>query len=188
MSFDFTAARLTMVESQVRTSDVTDTDLQDAMRIVAREAFCPRGREHLAYAETQIEYTPGQYLMAPRDIAKILQRLKARSGEKALAIAAPYAAAVLREMGLDVTEQGAGDVVASGAYDVIVSEGAVSEVPAGWLAGLSADGRLGLVERAGPVGKARIHVRSGEGFAAQDGFDAAPHYLTGFEPRPAFSF
>ena len=188
MSFDYTAARLTMVESQVRTSDVTDTDLQDAMRTVAREGFCPAGREHLAYAETQIEYAPGQYLMAPRAIAKILHLLKARSGESALAIAAPYAAAVLRQMGLAVVEQAADAPVSAGAFDVIVSEGAVAEVPAAWLAGLGAHGRLGLVERKGPVGKAKIHVRSDDGFAARDGFDAAPHYLLGFEPKAAFSF
>ena len=188
MSFDYTAARMTMVESQVRTSDVTDTDLQDAMRIVARESFCPAGREHLAYAETQIEYAPGQYLMAPREIAKILQLLKARSGESALAIAAPYAAAVLRQMGLVVIEQTADAPVAAGAFDVIVSEGAVTEVPGAWLAGLNAQGRLGLVERKGLVGKAKIHVRSDDGFAARDGFDAAPHYLPGFEPKAAFSF
>ena len=100
MTFDFRAARLTMVESQVRTSDVTDTDLQDAMRTIPRERFCPEGKAFLAYAETEIEYAPGQFLMAPRDIAKLLQLLKPRSGETALAIAAPYAAAVLRQMEL----------------------------------------------------------------------------------------
>jgi hypothetical protein len=31
-------------------------------------------------------------------------------------------------------------------------------------------------------------VRSDDGFAARDGFDAAPHYLPGFEPKAAFSF
>lgn len=188
MTFDFRAARLTMVESQVRTSDVTDTDLQDAMRTVPRERFCPEGKLFLAYAETEIEYAPGQYLMAPRDIAKLLQLLKPRSGERALAIAAPYAAAVLRQMGLQVTEQGPNDAVSSGAFDVIVTEGAVDHVPQSWLKGLSATGRLGAVERSGPVGKAKIHVLSEDGFGARDGFDASCAYLAGFEPKPSFAF
>ena len=38
MTFDYQAARLTMVESQVRTSDVTDLCVQDAMRLAPREA------------------------------------------------------------------------------------------------------------------------------------------------------
>ncbi len=187
MTFDFRAARLTMVESQVRTSDVTDTDLQDAMRTIPRERYCPEGKAFLAYAETEIEYAPGQFLMAPRDIAKLLQLLKPRSGETALAIAAPYAAAVLRQMGLTVVEQGANDPVAKGAYDVIVSEGAVHHAPQAWLGGLSATGRMGLVERSGPMGKAKIFVPAEEGFGARDGFDAAPRYISGFEPKASFA-
>lgn len=187
MSFDFRAARLTMVESQVRTSDVTDTDLQDAMRTVPREQFCPEGKAFLAYAETEIEYAPGQFLMAPRDIAKLLQLLKPRSGETALAIAAPYAAAVLRQMGLKVAEQGANDPVSIGGYDVILTEGAVHHVPQAWLEGLNDTGRLGVVERSGPMGKAKIYVQAEEGYGARDGFDAAPRYINGFEPRPSFA-
>jgi protein-L-isoaspartate(D-aspartate) O-methyltransferase len=188
MSFDFRAARLNMVESQVRTSDVTDTDLQDAMRAVAREPFCPEGKAYLAYAETEIEIAAGQFLMAPRDIAKLLQLLKPRSGEKALAIAAPYAAAVLRQMGLEVSEQCSDAAVISGFFDVIVTEGSVSQVPTDWLRALAADGRLGVVERNGPVGKARIYVVSEQGFGAQDGFDAAPPYLAGHAPKASFAF
>ena len=45
MTFDYQAARLTMVESQVRTSDVTDLHVQDAMRIAPREALCPAGKK-----------------------------------------------------------------------------------------------------------------------------------------------
>jgi hypothetical protein len=41
MTFDYLAARLTMVESQVRTSDVTDLHVQDAMRIAPRENTPP---------------------------------------------------------------------------------------------------------------------------------------------------
>jgi protein-L-isoaspartate(D-aspartate) O-methyltransferase len=187
MSFDFRAARLTMVESQVRTSDVTDTDLQDAMRTVPRERFCPEGKAFLAYAETEIEYAPGQFLMAPRDIAKLLQLLKPRSGETALAIQAPYGAALLRQMGLSVVEHGASDPVAKGAYDVILTEGAVHHAPLAWLEGLNASGRLGVVERSGPMGKAKIFVPAEEGFGARDGFDSAPRYIDGFEPKASFA-
>ena len=81
----------------------------------------------------------------------------------------------------------ANDPVAKGAYDVIVSEGAVHHAPQAWLEGMSADGRMGLVERSGPMGKAKIFVPAEEGFGARDGFDAAPRYISGFEPKASFA-
>ena len=47
MSSDFAAARLNMVESQIRTADVTDLPLQDALRVVPRENLVPAGKGYL---------------------------------------------------------------------------------------------------------------------------------------------
>ena len=95
---DFSSARYNMVESQVRTNDVTDLGIQDAMRTVPRERFCAPARSFSAYAEVEAEICPGRWLMKPRDIAKLLQAAKPKSGERALCLAAPYAAAVLAHM------------------------------------------------------------------------------------------
>ena len=103
MALDFTAARVNMVENQVRTNDVTDLPIQDAMRVIARERFCQPGKTYLAYAEAAVEYAPGLYLLEPRDVAKLLQAVYPEPGETALAIAAPYAAALLAKMGVRVT-------------------------------------------------------------------------------------
>ena len=43
MSSDFAAARLNMVESQIRTADVTVLPLLDALRVVPREILVPAG-------------------------------------------------------------------------------------------------------------------------------------------------
>ena len=169
---DFTAARVNMVENQVRTNDVTDLPIQDAMRVVARERFCPPGKAYLAYAEAAVEYAPGLYLMEPRDVSKLLQAVYAEPGESALAIAAPYAAALLAEMGLKVTLRlpnaaavqavtraldgagvavEAGDLAAvpgGGPYDVVVCEAAVPHPPQAWRDALGEGGRLGVVESA----------------------------------------
>src|SRR5437016_5049030 len=124
---DFAAARTNMVESQVRTQDVTDLAIQDAMRAVAREALAPPAKAAAAYADIEIEYAPGRWLLKPRDVAKLLQAIRPRAGERALAISAPYAAAVLEAMGLAVTQVPADDLgSAGGAYDVVICEGAVS--------------------------------------------------------------
>ena len=77
MTFDFRAARLTMVESQVRTADVTDLAITDAMRTAPREGLCP-DKAGLAYADAEIEYAPGLYLMRPREIGKLLQAVQPR--------------------------------------------------------------------------------------------------------------
>jgi len=190
MSTDFAAARLNMVESQIRTADVTDLPLQDALRVVARETVVPAGKAWLAYTETEVEYAPGRWLLRPRDVGKLLQCLKPRAGEKALAIAAPYAAAVLEAMGLSVTRLDSEDLKAvnGGPYGLIVCEGAVGVVPASWIAALAIGGRLGVVERTGPVGRAMVYVKAEDGIGRRAVFDSTPPVLAGFVPEVGFAF
>jgi protein-L-isoaspartate(D-aspartate) O-methyltransferase len=190
MSADFAAARLNMVESQVRPSDVTDLALQDAIRVVPRETLLPPARAFAAYADAEVEYAPGRWLMRPRDAAKLLQALQPRAGETALAIAAPYAAAVLEAMGVKVSRLDDGDLAAApaGPFDLVVSEGAVARAPDSWKSALARGGRLGVVERDGPMGKAMVYVRADDGVAARSAFDAAPPWLAGFEPVHGFAF
>ena len=189
MTDDFSAARDIMVDSQVRPQDVTDLTIQDAMRAVPRERLVPPGKVWLAYADTEVEYAPGRWLLSPRDVAKLLQGLHPRAGEAALAIAAPYAAAVLEHMGLKVTRLEAGDLRAvSGSWPLIVCEGAVSETPAGWLAAIAPGGRLGVVERNGPLGRATIYVKSEAGVGSRPLFDCTPPVMAGHEAQPGFVF
>jgi protein-L-isoaspartate(D-aspartate) O-methyltransferase len=189
MSADFAAARATMVDTQVRPQDVTDLAIQDAMRAVPRETLIPPAKVSMAYADTEVEYAPGRWLLSPRDVAKLLQGLKPRPGEAALAIAAPYAAAVLEAMGLAVTRMDGADLGSpSGRWSLIVCEGAVSRAPEAWLTAIAPGGRLGVVERSGPAGRAMLHVRSEAGVGSRPLFDAAPPVMAGFEREPGFVF
>jgi protein-L-isoaspartate(D-aspartate) O-methyltransferase len=190
MTFDFAAARDKMVDGQVRTSDVTDLQLIDAFRKVERETLCPPDKAAFAYAEAEVAYAPGLYLMRPREVAKLLQALQPRAGERALAVAAPYAAAVLEAMGLTVerVEQGDFNAVPGKDYDIVVSEAAVERAPPAWIAALAPGGRLAVVERKGPVGKARLYIQGDQGTAVREVFDSSPHYLPGFAPEPGFAF
>ncbi len=190
MTFDFTAARKNMVDSQVSPSDVTDPAILEAVRLVARERLCPPDKQSLAYADTEVPCGGGRYLMRPREAAKLLQALRPRAGERALAIAAPYVAAVLEEMGLSVDRLDDGDLAApaGGGYDVVVSEGAVAALPPGWIAALGKGGRLAVVERNGPVGKAWLHTKADQGVGAREVFDSTPPMLSGFEAKPHFAF
>ncbi len=190
MSSDFAAARLNMVESQIRTADVTDLPLQDALRLVPRETLVPAGKGYLAYADANVEYAPGRWLLRPRDVGKLLQHLRPREGDKALAIAAPYAAAVLERMGLQVTRLDGEDLTAvpGGDYDVIICEGAVPSAPASWTKALTVGGRLAVIERDGPVGRAVIYVHAEDGVGRRAVFDATPPLLTGFAVEQGFAF
>ena len=185
---DLAAARLNMVESQVRTQDVTDVRIQDAMRQIPRERFMPEGKAYLAYADTEVEYAPGRWLLKPRDIGKLLQALRPMPGERVLAIAAPYGAAVIEAMGLPVERIDGEELAApTGAYDVILCEGAVGRAPQAWLEALAPGGRLGVVERDGPVGRACLYLRAEDGVGRRELFDAFPPVLRGFEAQHGFA-
>jgi protein-L-isoaspartate(D-aspartate) O-methyltransferase len=190
LSASFAAQRANMVESQVRTADVTDHAIQDAMRAVPRESLLPTDTAYLAYADVEVEYAPGRWLLKPRDVAKLLQALRPRPKERALAIAAPYAAAVLERIGLSVERCDAGDLgAAAGRYELAICEGAVAEIPPGWLEALAhPGGRLGAVQRKGPVARGVMVVRTEASFGRLDLFDCGPPYMAGFEPRRSFVF
>ena len=189
MTANFAAERSIMVDSQVRPQDVTDLAIQDAMRAAPRETVVPAGREYLAYADTEVEYAPGRWMLRPRDVAKLLHGLRPRAGETALAIASPYAALVLETMGLKVTRIDGPDLKAvTGQWDLIVCEGAVSGTPQAWLDAIAPGGRLGVIERKGRAGAAVIHSRSEAGVGARAIFSCAPPFLAGFEPQTSFVF
>jgi len=190
MAADFAAARENMVESQIRTADVTDLAIQDAVRHVDRERLLPEGKSFSAYADTEVEYAPGRFLMRPRDVAKMLQALEPQAGETALAIAAPYAAAVLERLGLTVErlDDAALRVAQTGRYDLVISEGAVSEPPEDWKDSLALHGRLGIVVRSGPLGRAMLYIRFEDGVGARSLFESSAVVLSGFEPKAAFVF
>ncbi len=186
---DFAAARLNMVESQVRTQDVTDVRLHDAMRELPREQFVPEGKGYLAYADLEVEYAPGRWLLKPRDVAKLLQEARPMPAERALAVAAPYAAAVLEVLDLGVTRLDEDLKQApAGEFDLIICEGAVSRAPQSWLDALALEGRLAVIERNGPVGKAVLYVRGADGIGRRELFDATPPVLAGFEAERGFAF
>ncbi|WP_395650637.1 protein-L-isoaspartate O-methyltransferase [Brevundimonas sp.] len=207
---DTAAARKVMVDSQVRVNDVTDRGIQAALLSVAREKFCAPDRAWAAYAEVEVDITGDRKLMMARDVAKLLQALQPRSGETALAIAAPYAAAVLAAMGLSVTAQDSDqavlDVVSEGLaeagvatvmqslaqpsgdnYDLIVSEVGVAQRPEAWIAALKVGGRLAVVERSGPAGKAVLYVKGREGVSRRELFDSNPGVVAEMTPAPAFA-
>ncbi|MBS0383946.1 MAG: protein-L-isoaspartate O-methyltransferase [Proteobacteria bacterium] len=215
---DFARARDLMVETQVRTNDVTDARILRAMRTLPRERFAPPQHRSLAYADMEIEVAPARTLMRPRDLSKLLQALAPQSHERALEIAGAtgYGAAVLASCCMEVVAHDPDPNLSFAAqaalescglanaktvsapivngwaddapYDVIMLNGAAEIVPDAWLQQLAPKGRLAVIVRTGAAGSARIYTRSGDTIAYRTAFDAAPPIAPGLEKPPAFVF
>ena len=97
---NFEAARIKMVDNQIRTTDVTSHSVLTAFLSVPREEFVPAKMRELAYIDTDIELVGGtapRYLMEPSPLAKLLQLAGISKSDKVLEIGAGtgYASAVL---------------------------------------------------------------------------------------------
>ena len=64
----------------------------------------------------------------------------------------------------------------------------MTRAPDAWTAALATNGRLGVVERDGPVGKAVLYLRTADGLGRRDLFDGFPPVLAGFEAHHGFAF
>jgi protein-L-isoaspartate(D-aspartate) O-methyltransferase len=201
---NFEQARATMIESQVRTNDVSDLALQSAMRKVAREGFVVEDRRAFAYAEVTCPTPSGRELWKPRDFAKLAQAAQILAGDTILVVAGAggYSAAVFAAMGCDVTVLdteacaidgvksvvGALDQPPRGDFDVVFVDGAVEVIPEAWGQALRVGGKLCVIVQSGHMGEAKLGVKSGDGLALRTIFNAVVPKLSGFEAAPAFTF
>jgi len=215
---DYAAQRLNMVESQVRTNDVTDTRIHAAMREVPREQFVPGARRAVAYAEAAVEIVRGRYLLEPRTFSKLLQLASVSANDSVLdvACATGYSTAVIARLAKSVIglEQdadlvrvaseavpGAGaknativqgalidGFAAKAPYDVIFINGAIEVVPEPLLAQLAEGGRLVAVIKSGELGRATLYLREHGRVGHRIAFDAAAPTLVGFRNTVGFVF
>jgi protein-L-isoaspartate(D-aspartate) O-methyltransferase len=101
--------RRNMVDTQLRTYDVTNKKLLDAIESVGREFFVPEAMRGLAYVDQPIRLTVSEKdtrtLLTPMVLARMIQAADIESGSRILDVAggAGYGAAVMAAMGADVT-------------------------------------------------------------------------------------
>jgi len=134
---DYAAARLSMVEGQLRTNKVTDEAVLDAFLAVPRERFVPTTLRGSAYVDDDLPLGRGRWLMEPMVLARLLQLAAIRRDDKVLEIgcATGYATALLTRMAEDVTALECDPEFAAvarrflGAFATCVVEG---ELAAGW--------------------------------------------------------
>ncbi len=106
---NFEAARIKMVDNQIRTTDVTSHAVLAAFLSVPREEFVPAAVKPLAYIDSDIELaadaTGGRrYLMEPSPLAKLLQLGAISKDDKVLEIGCGtgYASAILSSLAASV--------------------------------------------------------------------------------------
>ena len=79
-------ARFNMVEQQIRTWDVLDQRVLDLLHTVPREKFVPGPYAGVAYADTNIPLSDGQFMLPPRVVARILQALQPQRMDRVLEV------------------------------------------------------------------------------------------------------
>jgi protein-L-isoaspartate(D-aspartate) O-methyltransferase len=211
---DWAEARKRMVDGQLRPSRVTEPRLLAAFQELPRHPFVPEAMRARSHADQDVPLPGGRALIAPMKLARLLQALAVRPGERVLVAAAGpgYGAALLARLDAQVTAlEDAPELLAlaraaapglrleeadpaagwpGGApYDAILVEGAVPELPHALAAQLAEGGRLATVLRPpGTPGIAVLARRAGGAVSVLELFDCTAPLLPAFAPRPAFAF
>ena len=166
------AARLNMVEGQLRTNKVTDEAVLDGFLTTPRERFVPPPLRGIAYIDDDIPLGNGRVLIEPLVLARLLQFAAIGKQDKVLEIgcATGYATALLAKLAASVVAVESDSQLAAAAranlaalglgniqlqeapleagwragapYDVILINGGVAEIPATVSDQLAEGGRL----------------------------------------------
>ena len=214
----YTARRTTMVDTQVRPSDVTKFPIIDAMLQVAREKFVPPSQKEHAYVGENLEIGDNRVVLEPRTLAKMLDGLDISPDDLVLDLGCGYgySSAVIARMAEAVvaveedsyiardaqealSEAQADNVIlheaplAEGApehgpYDVIIVQGGVASIPAAILDQMKDGARIGAVFVENGVGEARIGYKIDGYKTWRIAFNAGAPILPGFEAVVEFTF
>jgi protein-L-isoaspartate(D-aspartate) O-methyltransferase len=173
----FDAARIRMIESQLRPNKVADEQVLRAFASIRRELFVPEHLRRVAYIDEDLPLGGGRYLMEPMVAARLLQAAEVVPTDTALVVGAGsgYEAAitgalarnvVALEEDPDLSRRARAALVdhaiavvnvvegplrdgyrARAPYDVILFGGAIVEVPTEIASQLTEGGRLLAVVR-----------------------------------------
>ena len=174
---DFAAARLNMVESQIRPNKVTDPRVIAAFEGLPREDFLPEALRAIAYSDRSLKVGAGRYILDPMVLARLVQAADPLASDIVLDIAcgSGYSTAVLArlaatvvaveseprlvelanatltELEVDSAVVVEGSLAAGradqGPYDAILINGMVDRVPEVLTEQLADGGRLVTVQR-----------------------------------------
>jgi protein-L-isoaspartate(D-aspartate) O-methyltransferase len=208
---DFAAARLAMVESQLRPQGVTDPAVLEAMSAIPRERFLPNETRPLAYVDRGVAIGSGRFMPPPAVLGQLLSQMMPRRGERSLVVGAGtgYSASVLERIGLSVVALESSAELAARARelgietvegplekgwntgapnDQILIDGSVEYIPDAIIEQLADGGRLGgaMVDRG--ITRLVIGRKAGGAFGTLSVGDAGVPALPGFSRPKEFTF
>lgn len=213
MPIDFELARHAMVEQQVRPWEVLDPRVLGALSTLKREDFVPPRHRRLAFADMALPLEHGELMMKPVVEGRLLQALDLSPEDEVLEIGtgSGFLTACLAQLARDVlsidihadfVERARGRLAATGLanvrvevadalsfvserrFDAVAVTGAVTAVPAAFMAWLKPGGRLFAVRGHAPVQEA---VLLRQGAAAESLFETDVPYLRGAAPVERFA-
>lgn len=214
---DYASRRTTMVDTQVRPSDVTKFPIIDAMLAVPREAFVPDAKREAAYVGDNLDIGGGRVMLEPRTLAKMIDALDIQPHHVVLDIAcglgystavlahmcdfvvaveddearAKEAQSILSEQGADNAAVMSGPLVDGAAksapYDIIILQGGAEQVPDALLDQLREGGRIAAVFSEGTLGVVRVGHKTDGAVNWRFAFNASAPILAGFEKQTAFA-
>ncbi len=215
---DFALRRRTMVDTQIRPSDVTKFPIIQAMLEVPREAFVPGEVREAAYMGEHLPLDEGRVILDPRVLSKMLDALEIEPEDVALdlgcglgystallaymceavvaveedAARVAEAQTTLSERGFDnaaVLEGALADGAAKhGPYDIILVQGGVETVPQAITDQLKDGGRIAAIFMDGALGTVQVGLRRGDRLSWREAFNAGAPLLDGFRKEPVFQF
>jgi len=158
---DLAAARLNMVESQIRPNKVTDPRILEAMLEIPREIFVPASLRSLAYMDDEVPVepaggtTPRRALMSPMAQARLIQLANVHADDLVLDVgcATGYSTAILAKLagaviGLEMDE----DLAAQAAATLAELEADNADIAVGALRdGAAAEGPYDVILLEGSV-------------------------------------
>ena len=213
---DYKTRRKTMVDTQIRPSDVTKFPIIESFLSVPREKFVPDGKREAAYIGENFKIGQSRVILEPRTLAKLLDALDIHNDELVLDIGPGlgYSSAVISPMAEVViavendtsmaseaeeilVEVGADNVVIQigkledgapehGPYDVIILQGGVEEIPSSLLKQLKNGGRVGAIFIEEGLGTAKIGFKLNDTINWRYCFNAAAPVLPGFFKQKDF--
>ena len=210
--------RRAMVDSQLRTNDVTEPRLVAAIAGTPREPHLPEAHRAAAYIDRAVPLAAGRALNPPLTSARLIAEADVAPGAKVLLIGAAtgYAAAILARLGAIVTaveedaallataRQTLADAAgvsfveapltagapAGAPYDALIVDGAVAALPTALLVQLRDGARISCgIDEQGVTRLARAVAVAGASDVRPMPFaELECVILPGFAPAPRFTF
>ncbi|MEO0358422.1 MAG: protein-L-isoaspartate O-methyltransferase [Pseudomonadota bacterium] len=214
---DFAARRTTMVDTQIRPSDVTKFPIIDAMLTIRREAFVPPQKTGAAYIDDIIDLGEGRFVLDPRTFARMLDGLDIQPEDVVLDLGCGlgYSSAILGHLAESViaieqsddmvadaeqalTDEGVMNVAVlaapiaegsakHGPYDVIVLQGAVQHVPDALTDQLVDGGRIAAIWDQAGQGQIKIGYKLDGAITWRFVANAGAPVLPGLQKHNAFA-